>query len=121
MLRHIFIGPTFPDCSEASLAAVVDTLSELPRLVPWIRGFSVEKTLDSSGTRAVVLIAEFASLADWERYMHEPKHLALGDRIKDAIDLTLRATLTSPPGQDFDLYVYATSCGTPTAKSEKAA
>jgi hypothetical protein len=39
----------------------------------------------------------------------------------DAIDLRLRATLTSPPGQDFDLYVYADSCGTPTARSEKAA
>jgi hypothetical protein len=87
MLRHIFIGPAFTDCSETSLAAVVETLSGLPGLVPWIRDFSVEKTLDWSGTRAVVLIAGFDSRADWERYMHEPKHLALGDRIKDAIDL----------------------------------
>lgn len=38
-----------------------------------------------------------------------------------AIDLRLRATLVSPPGQDYDLYIYATSCGTPTAKSEKPA
>ncbi|SAL00868.1 Stress responsive A/B Barrel Domain protein [Caballeronia temeraria] len=88
MLRHIFIGPTFPDCTEGSLSGVVDTLNELPTLVPWIRAFSVEQTLDWSGIRAIVLIAEFDSQADWERYMHEPKHLALGDRIKDFIDLS---------------------------------
>ncbi|SAL00242.1 Stress responsive A/B Barrel Domain protein [Caballeronia temeraria] len=88
MLRHIFIGPTFPACTEASLSGVVETLSELPALVPWIRDFSVKQTLDWSATRAVVLIAEFDSREDWERYMHEPKHLALGDRIKDFIDLS---------------------------------
>lgn len=88
MLRHIFVGPTFPGCSDEALSDVVDTLGELPSLVPWIRDFSVEKTLDWSGTRAIVLIAEFDSQEDWARYMHEPKHLALGDRIKDAIDLS---------------------------------
>lgn len=88
MLRHIFIGPALPGCTEADLSGVIDTLSELPTLVPWMRNFSVEKTLDWSGTRAVVLIAEFDSQDDWKRYMHEPKHVALGDRIKDAIDLS---------------------------------
>jgi hypothetical protein len=88
MLRHIFVGPTLPGCTEKDLSDVVDTLRELPGLVPWIRDFSVEKTLDWSGNRAVVLIAEFDSQADWERYMHEPKHLALGDRIRGAIDLS---------------------------------
>lgn len=88
MLRHIFVGPTFPGCSDEALSDVVDTLRELPGLVPWIRDFSVEKTLDWSGTRAIVLIAGFDSQEDWERYMHEPTHLALGDRIKDAIDLS---------------------------------
>jgi hypothetical protein len=87
MLRHIFIGPALPGCTEADLSGVIDTLSELPKLVPWIRDFSVEKTLDWSGMRAVILIAEFDSQDDWKRYMHEPKHEALGDRIKDAIDL----------------------------------
>lgn len=56
MLRHIFVGPTLPGCTDASLADVVDTLRELPTLVPWIRCFSVKKTLDWSGTQAVVLI-----------------------------------------------------------------
>ena len=56
-------------------------------LAPWIHAFSVEKTLDWSDTKAVVLIAGFDSRADWERYMNDPGHLALGDRIKDAIDL----------------------------------
>jgi hypothetical protein len=88
MLRHIFVGPAMPDCTDASLSGVIDTLRELPALVPWIRDFSVEKTLDWSGTQGVVLIAEFDSQADWERYMHEPRHLALGDHIKDAIDLS---------------------------------
>lgn len=88
MLRHIFIGPTLSDCTDAALSGVVDTLRELPGLVPWMRDFSVEKTLTWSGTQAVVLTATFDSQADWERYMHEPKHLALGDRIKDAIDLS---------------------------------
>jgi hypothetical protein len=36
----------------------------------------------------------------------------------DDIDLRLRTTLKSPPGTNFDLYVYADSCNTPTAKSE---
>ncbi|MFC9839616.1 Dabb family protein [Rhodococcus sp. NPDC127530] len=88
MLRHIFIGPALPDCTEAQLSGVVETLRELPSIVPWIRTLSVEKTLDWSGTKAVVLIAEFDSRNDWERYMHEPSHLALGDKIKDTIDLS---------------------------------
>lgn len=36
-------------------------------------------------------------------------------------DLRLRATLTSPPGENFDLFIHADSCNTPTAKSEKPA
>ncbi|RVO72943.1 Dabb family protein [Sinorhizobium medicae] len=87
MLRHIFIGPVLPGCSGDALSRVVDTLRELPGIVPWIRHLSVEKTLEWSGSQAVVLIAEFDSRADWEHYMHEPGHLALGDRIKSAIDL----------------------------------
>ena len=88
MLRHIFIGPVRPGCTDAALGGVVRTLREIPGLVPWIRNFSVEKTFDWSGTQAVVLMGEFESQADWERYMYEPKHVALGDRIKDAIDLS---------------------------------
>jgi hypothetical protein len=88
MLRHIFIGPAMPGCTDAQLSDVVDTLRELPGLVPWIRKLSVEKTLAWSGTQGVALIAEFDSRQDWERYMHEPQHLALGDRIKEAIDLS---------------------------------
>ena len=88
MLRHIFIGPARPGCTAAALDVVVQTLGEIPGLVPWIRNFSVEKTLDWSGTQAVVLLAEFESQADWGRNMHEPKHVALADRIKDAIDLS---------------------------------
>lgn len=36
-------------------------------------------------------------------------------------DLRLKATLTSPPGANFDLFVHASSCGAPTSKSEKPA
>ena len=93
MLRHIFIGPAMPGCTDTQLSNVVGTLRELPGLVPWIRKLSVEKTLDWSGTQGVVLIAEFDSRQDWERYMHEPQHLALGDRIKDAIELSQMTVL----------------------------
>lgn len=88
MLRHIFIGPTLPGCTDEALSDAVETLRELPGLVPWMRNFSVEKSLHWSDTQAIVLIAEFDSKADWELYMHEPEHLALGDRIKDAINLS---------------------------------
>ena len=93
MLRHIFIGPAMPGCTGAELSEVVDTLRTLPGLVPWIRRLSVEKTLDWSGMQGVALIAEFDTRQDWERYMHEPQHLALGDRIKDAIDLSRMTVL----------------------------
>jgi hypothetical protein len=88
MLRHIFVGPAMPGCTDARLSEVANTLRELPALVPWIQDFSVEKTLDWSGMQAIVLIAEFKSRSDWERYMNEPRHLAIGDRIKDAINLS---------------------------------
>lgn len=88
MLKHIFIGKTYPGKTEAELSAVVDTLRGLPASVPWIKTFSVEKTLDWSETQAVVLIAEFDSREDWERYMHDPDHMALGEKIKDTIDLS---------------------------------
>ena len=97
MLRHVFVGPALPGCTDARMDAVLEILREIPGLVPWIRSFSVEKTLAWCGTQAVVLIAEFDSQADWERYMHEPKHVALGDRIKDAIDLS-RMTVVQTAG-----------------------
>lgn len=87
MIRHVFVGPTFHDCSDADLSGVVTTLRKLTGIVPWIRNLSVEKTLDTSGTRAIVLIAEFDTVADFDRYMSEPGHLALGNDIKDFIDL----------------------------------
>ena len=88
MVRHIFIGPVFPGCSDESLSGVVDTLRTIPGIVPWIRSFSIDKTPDWCESRAVVLIAEFDSRADFGRYMHEPEHVALGDKIKDVIDLS---------------------------------
>lgn len=88
MVRHIFIGPVFPGCTDESLSGVVDTLRTIPSIVPWIRKLSVETTLDWCESQAVVLIAEFDSRTDWERYMHEPGHVALGDKIKDVIDLS---------------------------------
>lgn len=89
MLRHIFICPAMPDCTDEQLTYVVSTLRQLPDLVPEIKGLSVEKTLDlSQEGKGVVLIAEFESQHDWERYMHNEKHLALGDVIKPHIDLS---------------------------------
>lgn len=88
MLKHIFIGKTYPGKTEAELSAVVDIFRNLPTIVPWLKSFRVEKTLDWSETQAVVLIAEFESRKDWERYMHDPDHLALGEKIKDTIDLS---------------------------------
>ncbi|WP_250528270.1 Dabb family protein [Caballeronia sp. GAWG2-1] len=97
MLRHVFVGPTFPGCTDERLTSVVETLRTLPGIVPWIRKFSVEKTLGGCESRAVVLIAEFDSRDDFERYMHDPKHLALGEKIKDAIDLS-RMTVVQTGG-----------------------
>lgn len=88
MLRHIFIGPAFPGCTDERLQGVVETLRTLPDVVPWIRKLSVEKTLNWCDNQAVVLIAEFDSREDWECYMHDPQHLALGGKIEDAIDLS---------------------------------
>ncbi|ACZ77528.1 Stress responsive alpha-beta barrel domain protein [Dickeya parazeae Ech586] len=88
MLKHIFIGKTYPGKTEAELSAVVDILRHLPTIVPWIKAFSVEKTLDWSETQAVVLIAEFDTPEDWARYMNDPDHLALGEKIKGTIDLS---------------------------------
>jgi hypothetical protein len=47
--------------------------------------------------------------------------VTVGEDSWSATDLRMRATLTSPPGENFDLFVYAETCNTPTAKSEKAA
>ena len=84
----IFIGPALPGCTRERLFEVVDTLRTLPTMVPWLRTFSVNITLEWCETQAIVLIAEFESRDDWERYMHEPRHVALGDEINDAIDLS---------------------------------
>lgn len=93
MLRHIFVGPAFPDCTDERLSGVVETLRTLPGIVPWIRKLSVEKTFGWCEGQAVVLIAEFDSRKDWERYMHDPEHLALGEKIKDAVDLSRMAVV----------------------------
>lgn len=35
-----------------------------------------------------MLIAEFDTREDWARYMRDPDYLALGEKIKDTIDLS---------------------------------
>ena len=94
MLRHLFIGRAKPHCTDEQLAFVVATLRQLPSLVPEIKTLSVETSLGLSGEgKAVVLIAEFESRQDWERYMQNERHLALGEKITPHIDLS-RMTVT---------------------------
>ena len=56
MLRHTFIGPAMPGCSDPQLSGVVETLRGLPTLAPWIRKLSVERTLQRAEAPAVVLV-----------------------------------------------------------------
>lgn len=47
--------------------------------------------------------------------------VTVGEDSWSANDLRMRATLTSPPGENFDLFIHVASCNTPDAKSEKPA
>lgn len=47
--------------------------------------------------------------------------VTVGEDSLGGADLRVRATLTSPPGANFDLFVHGDSCNAPTAKSEKPA
>lgn len=89
MFRHIFIAPAFAAAGGENLDFVVQTLAAIPTIIPTVLRFSVAKNAGLSGEPAgIVMVADFDSAADWQDYMQNGQHLALGEHIKPYIDLS---------------------------------
>lgn len=78
MIRHVVMiqwAPGAPADASARLGAALDTL---PGLIPEIRRYEHGPDLGlAEGNFDYVVVGDFDSAADWERYRTHPAHLAL--------------------------------------------
>jgi len=87
MLRHIFIAPAFPECTETQLDQVIARLKTMQHSVPSIQALSVTKREGLSGEApGMILIADFQTVNDWQQYMSDETHQEIGREIVRYID-----------------------------------
>ena len=83
MIHHVVLLTFVADATDEQRSAVIDGLRALPALVPEIRSYTVGFDLGLAPDNASLgIVAEFASVADYEVYRDHPAHQAvIRDRI----------------------------------------
>ncbi len=77
MIRHVVLFEWTADASRDQVAAVAGGLSALPELVSGILGHRHGDDLElSSSTADYALVADFATVEDYQAYATHPSHLA---------------------------------------------
>jgi hypothetical protein len=86
MIRHVVawkVAATEPAERDAATAEITRLLSSLPPLVPSISALSVGPNMAYFESNwDVVLVADFATLADLDAYQTHPEHQAVVPQIK---------------------------------------
>ena len=92
MIQHIVMGKFREDADPQEF---LDRLAALEGQIECIRSMHVRRSAVENGQFDAVLVAEFDTLADVERYKNDPRHLAVSALCKTirtdrcAIDITL--------------------------------
>ena len=95
MIRHVVswkVAATSPEQKAADVATIVSLLSSLVGVVPSISALTVGGNVAYFESNwDVVLVADFATLADLDAYQTHPEHVAVVPRIKALV--TARAAV----------------------------
>lgn len=85
MIRHTVLI-AFDGADTGTVDRIVDELRTLPALIPEIASFTVGRNLGLDGSTAdVAIIADFASVEDYETYSAHPEHVrVVTDHVKPA-------------------------------------
>lgn len=76
MIRHVVMWKFRPGC-EAEAEEFLTRLAALKTQIPWIRAMSVERSVIPDSEFDAVLLAEFDSPEDVNRYKADPRHQAV--------------------------------------------
>ncbi len=75
MIQHVVLLSFVPEATDEQRVAVADALRALPDLIPEIRRYAVGPDLGlASDTSSFGIVAEFATVADYEVYRDHPAH-----------------------------------------------
>lgn len=76
--RHVVMLRFVDDATDAQVAAVADELRALPDAIPELAGYVVGTDAGlSPDNESLVVVADFASQADYEVYRDHPAHRAV--------------------------------------------
>ena len=76
MLRHVVLFRWNDGTTGEQVQAVADRLRRLPAEIPEISKYSVGRDLGlTEGAADFSVVAEFASVEDWQAYIQHPAHL----------------------------------------------
>ena len=84
MIRHIVLLRWTPESTPEQHQAVLDELRALPTVIPEILRYRLGQDLGlAEGNASLSVIADFASVADYEAYRDHPEHQrVIAERIK---------------------------------------
>lgn len=81
MIRHVVLWK-FKEGCQAQAEEFLTRLAALKGEIPLIRAMSVERSAVPGSAYDAMLISEFDTLEDVERYKNDPRHLAVSDLCK---------------------------------------
>ena len=86
MLRHIFLAHTRSDVANDEVELLIAAWRAFPTSIAEIWSLTAGRNVSSEDLRfTVVLVADFADAAAWQRFMDHPAHLAVRTTISDRV------------------------------------
>ena len=95
MIRHTVLLRFTEGTDDATIAAIAESLSRLPSLVPTLRSYSVGRDLSLAPDNAhLVVQGDFDDVEGYETYRDHPEHRAIIDQqITPALDARCAAQI----------------------------
>jgi len=102
MIRHVVLLRWTPEATPEQHQAVVDALRALPEAIPQIAHYRIGADLGlAEGNANLVVIADFATVADYEAYRDDSTHQhAIATRIKPILATRMAAQYEFDPTAD---------------------
>ncbi|KXF53706.1 hypothetical protein AXA44_43665 [Rhodococcus sp. SC4] len=99
MVRHVFLLSFQPSTPAEAVDRLAAELRALPERVEEIRRYEVIADLGlQAGNAGLLLVADFASFADYETYRDHPEHLKLIDEFVKPISAGFSRLQFEPDG-----------------------
>lgn len=82
MIRHLFVGTARAGVTAEQLDELIRRWRALPAQIEEIQSMTAGRNISPRDqTFTVALVADFANMETWERYMDHPAHLAISQQL----------------------------------------